>query len=195
MVKEEENEAGVIACLGWGSLIWDPRTLPIRRHWFEHGPFVRAEFLRKSGDGRITLVLDKSAGLVRSLWAVMDTNNPEQARIALRKREGIPAKRENDFVGVWMPGTCPPPTIVGLPEWADARNVKAVVWTNLPHKFDEDEPDKIASSDDIADYLAGLTGSLRDDAEHYIRNAPSQIDTAYRRVIEARLGWTAHSRD
>lgn len=190
MTKEESGTAGVVACLGWGSLVWDPRTLPIRRHWFEDGPLVRAEFLRKSSDGRVTLVLDESAAPVRGLWAIMDTNDPAQARTALRARESIPEKREKDYVGLWTPEDKPPPTILGLPAWAQARNVEAVVWTALPHSFDKGRPERIASSDEIAAYLAGLTGSLRNESERYVRNAPPQIDTQYRRAIEAKLGWT-----
>jgi hypothetical protein len=194
MTNETGVTTGVVACLGWGSLVWDPRTLPIQRHWFEDGPLVRAEFLRKSRDGRITLVLDESATPVRSLWAIMDTSDPAQARTALREREGIPEKREKDDVGLWTPEDEPPPTILGLPAWAQVRNVEAVVWTALPPSFfDKDKPDRIASSDEIVTYLGTLTGTIRDDAERYIRNAPPQIDTPIRRAIEATLGWTGQN--
>jgi len=194
MTKAESrtgNEAAVIAVLGWGSLVWDPRTLPILRHWYEDGPLVSVDFLRKSQNGRTTLVLDNSAEPVRSLWAIMDTDDPAQARADLREREGIPETYEERHIGLWRSGgAAPPTTIIGLPEWAQAHNVKAVVWTALPPKFDDKEDGEIASADEIAAYLASLTGSMRDDAERYIRNAPPQIDTAIRRVIEARLGWT-----
>lgn len=184
------NEMSVVACLGWGSLIWDPKTLPIQRHWFEDGPLVRAEFLRKSNNGRITLVLDESAKPVRSLWAIMDTSDPEKARSTLRVREGIPEKNEKRDIGLWTVKEKVPPTILDLPAWAKAHSIDAVVWTALPHKFFKEDSAKIASSKDIVEHLANLTGSTRDEAEHYARNAPPQIDTEYRRVIEAKLGWT-----
>lgn len=58
-----------VAVLGWGSLVWDPPDLPIRRHWYEDGPFIKADFLRQSSDGRMRLVLDETGSEVRSLWA------------------------------------------------------------------------------------------------------------------------------
>ena len=190
MSNDDNNQIGIVACLGWGSLIWDPRALPIQRHWFEDGPLVRAEFLRKSGDGRVTLVLDELAEPVRSLWAIMDTRDPDEAKTALRKREGIPRRREQDFVGLWTPGKQPPDTILGLSAWAQARDVDAVVWTALPYKFFDGDPDKRATGDEIVDYLSRLGGSTRDEAERYVRRAPTQIDTTIRRAIEATLGWS-----
>lgn len=190
MFKEVDNETGIVACLGWGSLIWDPRNLPIQRCWFEDGPLIRAEFLRKSSDGRITLVLDESAELVRGLWAIMETESPNKARTALRKREGIPANLEQELVGLWTPGEQSPHTIPSLSAWAQAQNIEAVVWTALPHKFFDDDPSKRATSENIVKYLDSLTGTRRNEAERYIRRAPAQIDTPIRRVIEATLEWT-----
>ena len=175
-----------IACLGWGSLIWDPRELPIRSAWFEDGPLIPLEFARKSQDGRITLVKVDDAPAVRSLWALMDTVCLDDAKRRLAEREGVRKENIGKHIGSW-PHTSPP-TISGLGEWAVARNIDAAVWTALPPKFDNDEtfPDE----DQIIAYLGDLTGPERDEAERYVRQAPRQIDTRYRRRIEAVLGWS-----
>jgi|SRR3989338_996944 len=182
-----------IACLGWGSLIWDPRELPIRRRWFEDGPFVQVEFLRKSQDGRMTLVLNTAANPVRSLWAVMDTDNPDKAQKLLGIREYSSAK--DDWIikniGKWLVGESNPPTIHFLQEWAAARGIEAVIWTALPPKSPKFKKDgDVPSEEDVINYLKSLLGRPRDTAEEYVRRAPRQIDTSYRRKIEAEFGWT-----
>jgi hypothetical protein len=188
--KARHTQQGDIACLGWGSLIWDPRTLPVRSEWCTDGPPVRADFIRKSADGRITLVLHESLPSVPSLWAIVDTDDPERARTALGEREGIQPHRHSELIGLWHSNLEPPHrTITDLPAWAQAHNVRAVVWTKLAQNFHGDNSQRIATSDEIIAYLSELEGETRDVAERYIRNAPHQIDTEIRRAIEARLGW------
>lgn len=178
----------LIACLGWGSLVWNPEALPIQRHWFEDGPFIRADFLRQSRNGRVTLVLHESATLVRSLWAAMDSEDLARAVSALRKREDIPEKNEGKHIGRWNGGKSPP-CIPQLAEWAQVRNVDAVVWTALEPTFENPHTGDIAER--VSEYLGTLTGAVRDDAERYVRLAPRQIDTPIRRKIEAELGWNS----
>jgi len=175
-----------IACLGWGSLIWDPRELPIQRQWFDDGPLIGIEFTRQSKDDRITLVIEDAAEPVRTLWAIMDAGDLELAREALQQREGMPSK---DRIGHWRAGDASPPAIPRLSDWAEARCVDAVIWTALPAKFGRSEG-RTPSVDEVLKHLQGLQGAKRDNAERYIRLAPRQIDTAYRRRIEAELGWT-----
>lgn len=176
-----------IACLGWGSLVWDSRELPIQRVWFQDGPTVRVEFARQSQDGRITLVLVPNVAPVRSLWAIMDATRLEDARLALAKREQIPKKNESQHIGSWSQGEPPPNEIQDLDAWAKVVGVQHVIWTALPPKFDGQE--RVPTDEQVVAYLESLVGAPRDAAETYIRRAPKQIDTAYRRCIEAKLHW------
>lgn len=174
-------------CLSWlGSLIWDPKELPIQRQWFDDGPFIKVEFARQSNDDRITLVIEETATPVRTLWAVMDTNNLQDAREALRQREGKPISAH---IAHWKTGENTPATIPQLAEWTQAHGIDAVIWTALPPKFAATD-NRTPQIDEVLSHLRSLEGAKRDNAERYIRLAPRQIDTAYRRRIEAELGWT-----
>ncbi len=173
-----------IACLGWGSLIWDPRELPIQGQWSDDGPLVSVEFSRQSRDGRITLVVESNATPVRTFWAVMDTHNLAASRSDLQKREDCKLQA----IGSWSAGTQSPRSIPDLHKWASARKIDAVIWTNLKPKIGNEY--RTPSIDEVVSYLRSLRGAKRDCAERYIRLAPRQIDTAYRRRIEAELGWS-----
>jgi hypothetical protein len=178
----------MIACLGWGSLVWDPGALPIHRHWFEDGPFIKVDFLRQSKDDRITLVLSDAAAPVRSLWATMTVDDLEQSKKALARREGIQTSDISKFIGSWSHGTVAPSAISGLSHWAAVHEIEHVIWTALPPKFDGKE--RYPDADEVMKHLSGLTGPVRDVSERYVRRAPRQIDTAIRKIIEAKLGWT-----
>lgn len=177
-----------IACLGWGSLVWDPRGLPIRREWFKDGPLARIEFTRQSSDGRITLVLDQSAAPVRLLWAQMVPMDVPTATEALRVREGLTSKNWSSKIGTWEPKNPVRTEILDLDAWAAARSLDAVIWTALKPQFKGKE--RSPSVAEVIEYLRMLVGSSRDNARKYIERAPRQIDTDYRQQIEAALGWS-----
>jgi hypothetical protein len=181
--------AYMIACLGWGSLVWNPRELPIQRHWFEDGPMVRAEFLRESKDRRITLVLHESAAPVRSLWAIMTSTSLAEAKQRLASREGTLKKDEAQNIASWSVGHVAPTDVLDLGAWAAVRGIEHVVWTALPPKL-ADKAGVVPTAEQVVAHLGALTGPERDVAETYVRRTPRQIDTVYRRWIEARLRWT-----
>jgi len=176
-----------IACLGWGSLIWDARELPIQREWFSDGPFAPIEFARQSSDDRITLVIDPSASPVRLLWAHMLPTELQTAKEALRDRERITAKDWESKIASWQQGEPVPASMSGLPKWAEAHGLDAAIWTALGPKFNNKNVSP--SAEQVITHLRGLTGCKRENAKRYIEQTPRQIDTEYRRRIEAALGW------
>ena len=125
------------------------------------------------------------ARAVRSLWALLDGKNVEGARECLRAREGA---RKQAHIGGWSRGDPEPASIAGISEWAHARKIDAVVWTALPPKFKKTNG-RLPSEEEVITHLRELPGAKRDVAECYVRRAPRQIDTRYRRRIEAELHW------
>jgi hypothetical protein len=181
------NTPRSIACLGWGSLIWDPRALPIRRPWFTDGPLLPIEFARQSKDNRITLVIVPTnlaeVACVRTLWALMVTPSLDIAREKLAKREGA------DEIGCWPDNVLPKELAETVEVWAGEKGLDAVVWTALPPRFDKKDG-RMPGVDEVLQHLRGLASEKWKRAEEYVRRTPVQIDTEYRRRIECELGWT-----
>ncbi len=178
-----------IACLGWGSLIWRPKNLLILQKWFEDGPLIPIEFARESKDKRITLVITENAKPIRTLWALMSTDNLEVAIESLQKREGIEDKNKDRLIGRVQTTDNPKEKLkITIQRWLNEKDLDVAIWTDLKPKMGKDD-----RTPDITEVLSHLTSLSYEDklnAEEYIRKAPRQIDTDYRRQIETKFGWT-----
>jgi hypothetical protein len=115
-----------------------------------------------------------------------------EAREALRDREQIPIRDWESRIGWWRSGDPAPGAIPGLADWAAERGQEAVIWTALRPKFGGQE--YRPSKQQVVEYLQALTGEAREKAESYVRRAPEQIATEYRRAIEEAMGWSSRSR-
>lgn len=178
-----------IVSLAWGSLIWDPRELPVSSDWLHDGPELPIEFARQSNDGRITLVVTPRATPVRVYSAALGVAHIDEARQSLAVREGISDKNMRRSIGYWTAdaGSDHPET-EAIGRWAQDSRYTGVVWTALKPKFG----DRFVTptSNQVVSYLEGLTGEAAMKAETYIRRTPQEIQTVYRANIEATLGWT-----
>jgi hypothetical protein len=179
----------VVACLAWGSLVWRPEGLPVRRPWFVDGPLLPIEFARQSKGDRLTLVLVDGAQHVRSLWALMSVGDLELAKSGLAEREGVKSENVQKYIGWWSQDSdSGGPFVAMIREWATQRAVDGIVWTALPPKF-EGKEDRVPTAQEVVTFLRRLPHEKRRHAEEYVRRVPLQIDTETRRVIEVELGW------
>lgn len=174
------NSAPKIACIGWGSLIWEPRDLPIIGDWYSNGPSLPVEFARQSAEDHITLVIVESNLRVPTLWAELNVETVAQAVEALKVREGVPYESS---IGRWPNDTQKEyPSSDAIAEWATANGVQAVVWTALLPGM-KGNRGAIPTLDELTAHLAKLEGSALSKAKIYIANAPSQIATPYRQDL------------
>lgn len=176
----------MIICLGWGSLIWCQKTLPVCGSWQSDGPALPVEFARESRDKRITLVLCDKCPVIPVLWAELEVASLDEARDALATREGVSNVRS---IGYWGPDAAGDHLgTAAIGDWAGQRGVAGVVWTALRPKIGEEF--RVPSEAEVIGHLQGLSGDMRDLAKEYVRLTPRQIVTPYRTAIEATLGWT-----
>jgi len=168
-----------IVCLGWGSLIWKPASLPVRGEWKDDGPALPLEFARQSKDGRVTLAITSAARTSRTLWCEMDSSDIKAAARSLATREETSLKR----IGTWTPhvgGSDEHAGTVG--SWARARWLTGVVWTALPPRW-AGEDGRVPLLRELVDYLRGLAPATLILAAEYIRKAPAQVETNYRAAL------------
>jgi len=191
-----------IACIGWGSLIWRDdlpaeRMLPLRGGWHDDGPLLPVEFARQSETNELTLVI--CPGLpdvprVQTLWAVLDVVDVAATLDRLGVREFRNAQKVTGwmdrYVGHWSldgnRSSGMEAETVG--SWARAAGLAGAVWTNLPCKF-AGRNGVMPTSGEVLAHLRALKGDELARAETYVRRAPAQIDTPYRRRIAQELGW------
>lgn len=186
-----------IACLGWGSLIWDPRDFPCRGPWFDDGPLLPVEFARESGGkegepgDRITLVICPNVPSVRTCWALLDVPDMSAAKRSLAAREGITDPKMK-AIGFWDGGSGERHGLEAdtIAAWAERLGLSGAVWTNLQFGFKgKGKRNVMPGGPDVIEFLRKLDDEKRPVAEGYVRQAPAQIDTPYRRLIEKELGW------
>jgi hypothetical protein len=166
-----------IACLGWGSLIWDPQHLALASGLFNDGPTAPVEFSRQSANGRITLVLDPAAAPQTLLWAELSCRDLQSAKEALKKREGLTGRNWSQGIGVWQRGDPAPTPINDLPAWAEAHGIDAVIWAAFGPKFNNES--KPPTVKELLDYLGLLRDEEQQRARQYVENTPVQINTAH----------------
>ena len=175
-----QKSDGPIACLGWGSLVWDSQTLPLAGEWKTDGPDLPLEFARQSGNGRMTLVIVDSDHFVPVLWSELSVDSLEQAVEALADREGVPDPRT---IGRW-PNTIDRryPFIETVSQWATGKGMSGVVWTALKPGM-KGKRGTIPSLTEMKAHLEMLDSNAGALAKEYIERAPTQIMTPHRQSL------------
>lgn len=178
-----------IAILGWGSLIWDQRDLPISGDWARGGPVLPIEFSRISTRGEragcLTLVIDEQHGAkVTTRFALSPRTDLDDAIADLRTREGTSSEsigyvnlvrdRERPYARQQHPHACDT-----IKAWAQAQRWDAVVWTALPSNFDTEKKNPF-SVDAAIQHLNGLVEPAKSNALEYLQNAPPEVVTPVR---------------
>ena len=181
-----------IEILRWGSLIWNPKTLQYNKEigWQKDGPFLPLEFARISMDGRLTLVITPEGKEVQTLYTFSTYNTIDEAILNLAVREGSGRKsigyydKNRDLI---YPANFE--YLENLKSWlAINPDIEAVIWTNLGANWEETDRLKSNNQNRI-EHLQALDGPAAALAEEYIRKAPIQITTTFRKEIEKELNW------
>lgn len=181
-----------IAVIGWGSLIWCPGSLRIKSRWRPDGPMLPLEFARISTDGRLTLVIHPGSPAVRTYWALSECETMDEARQNLCAREGTALSHIAMAIGNAKEAVANSDGKLAVLAWLQSRpDIDAAVWTALSSNW-EAKRRRVFSPEDAARYLADLERERGQDplkyrrACEYIRNAPAQIQTRVRQLLQIR---------
>ena len=187
---------GGIACIGWGSLLWDPRSLPMATPFAADGPCLPIEFARVARDGRVTLVIDsdRQTTPIATFWTRLEVASLDAGIEALGRRERIKPAKFGEWIGAEgvdgvSRGTASEATRSVMRAFLRDQGLAGVVWTALPSRTPAGAFAR-PSLEALLDHLRSLEGEALRRAEEYIRRAPSVVVTRNRARFAAELGWT-----
>jgi hypothetical protein len=176
-----------IGVLAWGSLKWDRRQLSTRGTWHEDGPTLPLEFSRKSLDGRLTLVIDRTDGeACRSGWWESGLADVAGAIANLGDREGTRVIASIDLDGN-SDLNSQDRVVDSVRIWLRETAMDAVIWTDLKPNFRETLGSEF-SVEEAMSYLKRLNGNTRLKAWEYLEKAPAAVQTPLRRRL-VEEGW------
>ena len=181
----------IVACLGWGSLCWDPGSLPVVGKWQQDGPSLRVEFARQSGtevsdNGPITLVLVDSGPACAVLWAKLDLLDLNAGVEALAKRERIKGRNIERSIGRWQTTTDPLYCHAEeIANWAKSKALNGVVRTAPPYGMKRSRRTMPELKQILHITFRSFEVKTANIAVNYIKRAPSQIVTRFRKELEA----------
>jgi hypothetical protein len=196
----DRGQQGVIAILGWGSLLWDWERSDNRYgRWCPDGPELKLEFSRisRSRNGALTLVIDPDNGALSPVAYCLFQGFPRNAMAHLRRREAttllnIGYVSLNSASGRFQSSGRDTATIETIRHWAEAKRdevkgLRAVIWTDLPSNFEQRQGHPF-SIEAAADYLQTLEGAGAAEAMDYISRTPRFIKTPLKTFLE-KQGW------
>lgn len=176
-----------IAILGWGSLIWEKSTLPLKTPWIDDGPKLPIEFCRISSRrlNALTLVINQVYGEnVSSKYAISKRTDLADAICDLRDREETLIKRigyVNLIEGDQRCNIYPEAANV-IRSWASIVDFDSVIWTDLPTNYFEKTKEHFSIEHGV-NYLHNLPQNGAIEARKYINNAPPEALTPLRRAL------------
>jgi len=203
-----------IACLGWGSLLWQPaletgaplvsegvRAGLVARggSWHVDGPALPLELARHSFDTATRspyLAWVIVPGVARSpvLWARLALAGPSGASVAVALDRAVVALAQREEAATRDIGRWPSEVATDWPcaddiaAWARARGFDGVVWTALAPLWQAAATPP--SVDEACAWCAER--AARGEAQHarsYVGRTARQIDSPIRRALAQRLGW------
>jgi hypothetical protein len=183
-----------IAVLGWGSLLWDPKTLEIDGAFAPGGPSLPIEFCRISANQRLTLVIDENFGTLCDTYVATSAfaELPE-AIDNLRIREGMNRAEDVGFVDLRTGARSERAmerhghVVETIADWTAAAGYDAAIWTALESGFESQarEPFSVNAAVRFLETLEQHDAEAFARALEYIRRAPEATKTPLRdRVAE-----------
>jgi len=185
-----------IAILSWGSLIETgvERGLEIDGGWHTGGPVLPLEFSRISQSGEragcLTLVIDERNGVnVPTHYAISSNTNLNRAIVNMMNVERITLTHSIAYVNLLndterlFARRKHPIACNTIKAWARSNGFDAVVWTGLLANFEEISGIPF-SIETAIQHLSHLREPTSSRAYEYIHNAPPEVVTPLRRIVD-----------